>query len=811
MKKYFIIIIIFLLICVSLSYSEPVRFKYQKNILPTGKIKIDKLKRKYWGIALSGGGARGFAHLGFMKALEEEGIEPDMLSGTSMGAVVGGFLAAGYEMEKIIKLMNSVDFEAIFSNDPGREDVIMHNKNYYDMFMGSVNITKRGLELPASILSGYKIQKLFLRYLSPITTIEEFNNFNNLYYPCRIVAADIKTGGGYIWDSGDLGIAVRSSMNIPGVFPPLKIGDYQLVDGGVYENLPLSQLDNLGANFKVGIDLSQKPAESVSTMMDTFRQLTSIFIYNQTKQNYKKADKIYNLPLDNIKSSDFDKYDEIYQKGYEFAKKHIRSFKRDLELSQKKFYVKNIVYKKQDYPVNDYLTEENIYNKIEKIISSKNLWLFEARLNNENIYVRKSVILKNIKIKSPDKTISFQTETLENTRKLLEKIKEIEYKKGYRATLICNYEIRGDTLLINTKNLKIDSIEVRNNDYISNRFIKKYFQKKGELFFDKHLLKYLDRLYGTGFFEIVLPYFENKDNKTVLVIYVKEKKRAKLSLAGNFVLGKGFQAYSRIDYNNLFGWNEILTHELKLDKDRHSRLTYFSPMLLNLPVRFTLGGGYQEESDYPGASYTQKKFYGFSGINLFKYISGLEFKIFYEEYSPFEDEYLKYFRTNLEFNIDHLNSQNLKLEGYNLVASYEKPITNLNYDKITFSYENYINIDNTLTIFGDFFGGQISGENYVYNNLINYENLFENDDYSYYENIYDLKVGMKYTGEKKIIVPYVFYGALADDRINNLKSYFGIGFERKIILLRYINWELCFNRDIKDISLRIGVKIKEGY
>ncbi len=807
MKKIFLYLLLIFIILFSKSFTAPVKFKYKKDILPTGKIKTDTLKRKYWGVALSGGGARGFAHLGFLKALQEEGLEPDMITGTSMGAVIGGFLASGYEMNEIIELMNSVDFTAIFSNDPGREDVIMQNKNYYDLFMGSLNITKKGLELPRSILSGYKIQKLFFKYLSPITTINKFNDFNNLYYPMRVVSTDIKTGEEYVFKKGDLGIAVRSSMNIPGVFPPIRIDKHKLVDGGISNNLPISELENMGVNFMVGVDISKSPSTDVTTVLETLNQLTTIFIYNQTKKSYQKAHKVFNIPLGDIKSSDFDKYKQIYKEGYKYGKKHAKKLNKDLKLKEQKYYIENIIYNNKKFKIKDYLCESNIYKKIENIISTENLWEFRAELVGESLYIKDYTIIESIKIKSPDKSISFQTESLTNTKKLLKKIKNIEYKDGYRATLVCDCSVVDKTLYLKTRNLAVDGIKVLNNEYFSDRFIKKYFQRNEQIYFDKKLLQSLDRLYGTGFFEVVLPYFENVDGKTNLVIYVNEKNRAKLSLAGNFIAGKGFKTYSRVDYNNVIGWNGMLTHELVLDKDRHGRITYFSPLFFDLPVRFKIGAGYYEESDFPGDKYTQKKYYGFTGFNLIKYISGLKVNFSYQEYKPMYSDYVNYYKSKAEIDIENINSSNLKLDGYRFHASYEKPLSELNYSKYVVEHEHYFNIKNFVSFYTDLFWGKLAGTDFVYNNRIKYDNIFDLDDYSYYEDIMDIKSGLKYLNNKNIFVPYIFCGYLTKNRIEDGKIYYGLGVEKRVVLLRYIRWEIGFSKKKQQIYFQIGVNL----
>ncbi len=190
------------------------------------------------GLALSGGGARGAAHVGVLKVLEEHRIPIDYIAGTSMGAIVGGLYASGLSAAELETIITTIDWTAAFSDFIPRTERSFRRKRDDDLYLVKNKPGIRGLDLlfPPGLLDGQKIDLLLKRHTLPVVGIRDFDS---LGIPFRCVAADLATGEPVVIDRGDLALALRASMSIPIVFAPREIDGRLLVDGGIVRNLPV--------------------------------------------------------------------------------------------------------------------------------------------------------------------------------------------------------------------------------------------------------------------------------------------------------------------------------------------------------------------------------------------------------------------------------------------------------------------------------------------------------------------------------------------------------------------------------------------
>lgn len=167
------------------------------------------------GLVLSGGGAKGLAHIGALKVLEEEGIVPDYITGTSMGSIIGGLYAIGYTAEELDSIVNSVSWTSLLSDQIPLSSVSPQEKEDYNRYQVEFNITREGLEIPSGLVRGQKISELISRLSWHMADIQSFDDFP---IPFRCVAADLISGNQYVFDQGNLTTALRASMSIPSVF-----------------------------------------------------------------------------------------------------------------------------------------------------------------------------------------------------------------------------------------------------------------------------------------------------------------------------------------------------------------------------------------------------------------------------------------------------------------------------------------------------------------------------------------------------------------------------------------------------------------
>jgi NTE family protein len=229
------------------------------------------------GLALSGGGARGAAHIGVLKVLEERRIPVDYIAGTSMGAIVGGLYASGMSVQELETLVTHIDWADAFDDWIPREDRSFRRKRDDDLYLvkNKPGISGITLKFPPGILDGQKIDVLLKRHSLPVVAVRDFDD---LAIPFRAVATDLVTGETVVIDRGDLALAMRASMSIPVVFAPREVEGRFLADGGVSCNLPIDVVRRMGAEVVIAVDISTplQKREQLQSVLAITDQLTGI-------------------------------------------------------------------------------------------------------------------------------------------------------------------------------------------------------------------------------------------------------------------------------------------------------------------------------------------------------------------------------------------------------------------------------------------------------------------------------------------------------------------------------------------------------
>lgn len=297
------------------------------------------------GVVLGGGGAKGAAHIGVLKYIEERGIPIDCVAGTSMGSIIGGLYSLGYSPEEMKRIISDVDWSHLMLN---RVDPTMMSSNelalYRDYLLrvpfnlrqGSRTIvSSRSLRstiissLPSSFMGGSNVSNLFnslsLGYNDSIS-------FDSLPIPFSCVATDIVTGEAYIFRRGVLPMAMRASMAIPGIFDPVRLGEHLLLDGGMVNNFPTDIcVDSLGADIVIGIEVAQEldsSSSNLNSLPQIANQLMQIAVSKNKYDNRQKCD-IYIRPDMtgyNMLSFNAGAIDTLVRRGYEQAQQHADEF-----------------------------------------------------------------------------------------------------------------------------------------------------------------------------------------------------------------------------------------------------------------------------------------------------------------------------------------------------------------------------------------------------------------------------------------------------------------------------------------------------
>ncbi|MGB3546923.1 MAG: patatin-like phospholipase family protein [Saprospiraceae bacterium] len=295
----------------------------QTDSIPTGP-------RPKLGLALSGGGAKGLAHIGVLEVLEQNGIYADMISGTSMGSVVGGLYSIGYSPEQLVDVALSVDWSDYFNDAYPRAYQPIEERGRAARYQLSFNIQQGKLTLPQGLLQGRKIQALLASLTAPVHDIDKFDKFPR---PFAAVATNIETGEAYVFHTGDLRRAIRASMAIPSVFSPVEVDGKLLVDGLVVRNLPVSDAFDLGADVVVGVDVGSPLAkkDELNSLLSIVEQTASFGGATSTGEQRKLADFLIEPLLKDYSTLDYGRADSIVEVGRVAARKSMPAMIRALD------------------------------------------------------------------------------------------------------------------------------------------------------------------------------------------------------------------------------------------------------------------------------------------------------------------------------------------------------------------------------------------------------------------------------------------------------------------------------------------------
>lgn len=276
------------------------------------------------GLVLSGGAARGLAHVGVLKALEEQGIHIDAIAGTSMGAVIGGLYASGYKIDELEKLAMSIDWQEALSDAPAREDVPFRRKQDDRDFLVKQKLSFRddgSLGLPLGVIQG---QNLSLLLESLLAHSSDVRDFDKLPIPFRAVATDIVSGEKVVFRKGHLPQVIRASMSIPAVFAPVEINGQLLVDGGMVDNIPVDVAREMGVDMVIVVDIGTplRGRKQLNTVFDILNQ--SITLMTRSNSEVQLAslhtdDVLIQPSLASFGVTDFGRSQDIIDAGYRAA------------------------------------------------------------------------------------------------------------------------------------------------------------------------------------------------------------------------------------------------------------------------------------------------------------------------------------------------------------------------------------------------------------------------------------------------------------------------------------------------------------
>lgn len=367
----------------------------------------ESLKDLKVGLVLSGGGAKGFAHIGVLKALEEQGIQIDYIGGTSMGSIVGAMYASGYSAVEIEQIVMQLGFDKYMDAEITRPDKPFFQKENDDKYAVKLPVVNNNITLPSGWTNGQNVMNQLSKYLQHVSTVTDFNA---LPIPFLCIATDLEKGEQVVLNKGNLAQSIRASVAFPTVVKPIEIDGKWLVDGGLVNNFPVKEVRKMGAEFIIGVDVSSNTLykkEDLQSVLKIMEQMVSYQMVNDDILAKKDLTDIYIIPLDETRFTtfSFEKAQEIIQFGYDTAMLQIEALKalktlqsdhqkavrpqveirddftiKEIRFSGSKHYQYGYLIEKLQLKKGKHITFEDLFNGINRLWATGNFTQIEHKV-----------------------------------------------------------------------------------------------------------------------------------------------------------------------------------------------------------------------------------------------------------------------------------------------------------------------------------------------------------------------------------------------------------------------------------------------
>jgi len=275
------------------------------------------------GLVLSGGGAKGLAHIGALKVIEKSGVKIDYIAGTSMGAIVGALYASGYSADELTVLFNQANFEQLIRDDFQRKNKSFFEREGSDKHAVVLPFNKFKLSFPSAISKGQNVYNFYVKLLDHV---KEVDDFSKLPIPFLCIATDVETGKQVLLDKGYLPDAISASGAIPTLFEPVSLNGKLLVDGGVSNNYPIDELLAKNVDVIIGVDVQDglKKKEKLTSASDIMFQLSNFNTQSQMEDKIEKTEVYIKPDIKDYNIVSFDESQEIYTSGYQAANESLK-------------------------------------------------------------------------------------------------------------------------------------------------------------------------------------------------------------------------------------------------------------------------------------------------------------------------------------------------------------------------------------------------------------------------------------------------------------------------------------------------------
>lgn len=447
--------------------------------LLSNPILAQEIEKPKVGLVLSGGGAKGFAHIGVLKVIDSLGIKIDYISGTSMGAIIGSLYATGYSGKQLEQMFESQDFDELINDKFPRSSKSFYDRENIEKYAISLPFDNFKISFPSALSRGQNVYNLLYQLMIPVN---EIRDFEKLPIPFFCIATDIETGESLILDKGRLAEAVTASGALPTLFQPVIIGDRILIDGGVTNNFPVEELRAKGMDIIIGVDVqdSLKDRDSLKSALDILFQINNFKTINLMKKKAPLTDIYIKPDITNYSVISFNEGEDIIANGEAAARANMSKL---LDAKNKQAH-RN--YKRQEIRPLDSISISSI--KItgnERYTRSYILGKLKIKGDGNISYADFKKGINNLIATNNFDTFRYSLEPCENESKynLIGEVKEAEvtnflrfgvhYDGLYKSAALVNFTKK--RLLVNNDIASLDLILGDNSRYNLDYFIDRGF------------------------------------------------------------------------------------------------------------------------------------------------------------------------------------------------------------------------------------------------------------------------------------------------------------------------------------------------
>jgi NTE family protein len=433
-------------------------------------------KRPKIGLVLSGGGAKGFAHIGVLKVLEEAGVKIDYIGGTSMGAVVGGLYASGYSATQIDSIFYHTDFDELLQDYIPRSSKNFYEKKNNEVYAVVLPFHKFKIGIPIALSKGMYNYSLLTRLTHNVRHVRDFSK---LPIPFLCIATDIEKGEEVILNSGYLAQAMLASSAFPSLFSPVEIDGKLLIDGGVINNYPVEELRKMGADIIIGVDVQDdlKDRKSLNDATRILVQITNLDMIKKMEEKTKITDIYIKPNVTEFGVISFDQGKEIIKKGEEAALLHIEKIKalrdttKEYHLNHLKDQQDSLVIKKIEVNKLDHYTRAYVLGKL-GLKSGKKINYNDLKTGINNLNATQNFSRISYTLNSFQNADELKLNLTENSIKTYLKF-GVHYDGLYKSALLVNLTRKNTLFKNDVVSLDIglgDNIRYNFDYYIDNGF-----------------------------------------------------------------------------------------------------------------------------------------------------------------------------------------------------------------------------------------------------------------------------------------------------------------------------------------------------